>query len=60
MPNPLHVPRQWLLPHDYDALSQLVKDRMRVTLIDEYFNFLFPPRDGTVTDPNLEELLKAA
>lgn len=56
-PSPLDIPRQWLLERDVDRLEEIVRDRMKVTLTDEYFKFLFPPRDDgpTVDDPTVEE-----
>jgi hypothetical protein len=52
----LEVPRQWLLERDSEKLSQLVRERMKVTLIDEYYSFLFPPRGGPdIDDPTVEE-----
>jgi hypothetical protein len=53
-PECLEVPRQWLIERDIDRLVELVRDRMRVTLTDAYFDFLFPPRDG-IEDPSVEE-----
>lgn len=54
------VPRQWLLERDADRLSQIVRDRMKVILTDEYFKFLFPPRDDgpSVDDPTVEEKVR--
>jgi hypothetical protein len=55
-PTPLEVPRQWLLERDTEKLMQLVKARMKVTLIDEYFSFLFPPRGGPdIDEPTVKE-----
>lgn len=55
-PAPLEVPRQWLLERDTTKLLQLVKDRMKVALIDEYFKLLFPPRGGpSIDDPTVRE-----
>lgn len=56
-PVPLEVPRRWLLERDDDRLEEIVRDRMRVHLTDEYFKYLFPPRnDGPATDdPTVEE-----
>jgi hypothetical protein len=56
-PTPLDVPRQWLLERDNTRLQEIVRDRIKVILTDEYFKFLFPPRgDGqTVDDPTVEE-----
>jgi hypothetical protein len=55
-PAQLEVPRQWLLEKDNEKLAHVVKERMKVTLNDEYFSFLFPPRDGPgVDDPSIKE-----
>jgi hypothetical protein len=55
-PTPLEVPRQWLLERQEEKLSRVVEDRLRVTLTDEYFGLLFPPRDGEGTDdPSVKE-----
>lgn len=56
-PAPFDVPRQWLLERDAARLEEIVRDRMKVILTDEYFKFLFPPRnDGpTVDEPTVEE-----
>jgi len=52
-PASIDVPRQWLLERADEKLWELVEHRTRVTLEDEYFKFLFPPRDG-VDDPNVD------
>lgn len=59
-PSTLDVPRQWLLKRDPAELKTLVRDRLRVTLTDEYFKFLFPPREDGVADPDVEEEMKEA
>jgi hypothetical protein len=60
-PGPREVPRQWLLERDVDRLNGIVGDRMKAILTDEYFNFLFPPRDDgpAVDDPMVEERVQA-
>lgn len=59
-PFTVDVPRQWLIKRDRAELRTLVRDRLRVTLIDEYFKLLFPPREDGVTDPAVEEQMKGA
>jgi hypothetical protein len=56
-PEPVDVPRQWLLERDGARLVKIVRERMKVVLTDEYFKFLFPPRnDGpTADEPTVEE-----
>lgn len=56
-PAPFDVPRQWLFERDAERLKEIVSDRLKVILTDEYFKFIFPPRnDGpTVDDPTVEE-----
>ena len=56
-PVPLEVPRQWLLEQEMKKLLDLVRERMKVTLIDEYFSFLFPPRGPGVDDPTVKEMV---
>jgi len=59
-PGPHEVPRQWLLERDTDRLSDLVREGMKAILTDEYFKFLFPPRDdGAVAWPTIEEKVEA-
>jgi len=56
-PTPLEVPRRWLLERDTARLAEIVRERMKVTLTDEYFKFLFPPRDDgpMAEEPVVEE-----
>jgi hypothetical protein len=59
-PELLEVPRRWLLERDTTNLQEIVRERMKVSLNDEYFKFLFPPRnDGpTSEEPTVEELVE--
>jgi hypothetical protein len=50
-PEPIDVPRQWLLERSEDRLSEIVSDRMKTILTDEYFKLLFPPRDDSAVQP---------
>jgi hypothetical protein len=54
-PAALPVPRQWLLQPDSKKLATVVADRMKVAMIDAYYDQLFPSRIGTVADPAVEE-----
>jgi hypothetical protein len=54
-PEALEVPRQWLVKRDPRELSAIVRGRLHVTLTDEYFKYLFPPREDGVPDPAIEE-----
>lgn len=60
-PMTIEVPRQWLLERDEQKLRTLVSDRISVTLTDEYFKLLFPPRGGNdgVDDPTVKTKLAA-
>lgn len=58
-PRLVDVPRQWLLEQNRTRLDRLVTDRMKVYLTDEYFDFLYPPRDGPgIDDPTVKEEVK--
>lgn len=55
-PEDHNVPLQWLLQKNSEKLSELVGDRMKVLLVDEYFKLLFPPRDPNgIDEPDVEE-----
>lgn len=60
-PQPLDVPKQWLLAKDVGQLEELIRKRLPVTLTEQYFDFLFPPRDnGEVVEPRVEEAVRKA
>jgi hypothetical protein len=59
-PVTLDVPRQWLFIHEPQRLRSIVEDRLRVTLTDEYFKFLFPPREAEPGEPSIEEEMREA
>lgn len=59
-PFTLEVPRQWLLKRNPVELKALVRDRLKVVVTDEYFKFLFPPRENELTDPTVEQEMRAA
>lgn len=52
-PSTLDIPRQWLLAPDDEKLWPLVNNRLRIIMEDEYYKFLFPPRDG-IDEPSVE------
>ena len=54
-PRKLEVPRQWLIEKDEKRLSSLVKARIKVSLIDAYFELLFPPRGSNIAEPATKE-----
>jgi hypothetical protein len=58
-PVQIETPRQWLVTTDEEKLLHLVKSRMQVTLVDQYFELMFPPRED-VSEPNVRELAEAA
>ncbi|MFI5012715.1 MAG: hypothetical protein ACHQAY_10230 [Hyphomicrobiales bacterium] len=58
-PSDVKVPRQWLLETDNKKLKESVTERMRVTLIDSYYELFFPPR-SPIEDPSFEEASKRA
>ncbi len=45
-PATVDFPRQWLLAPQDEKLWPLVDARLRILMEDEYYKFLFPPRDG--------------
>jgi hypothetical protein len=59
-PCTLDVPRQWLIKRDMKELTEIVRERLKVTVTDEYFKYLFPPREDGVTDPAIEEDMEEA
>jgi hypothetical protein len=54
-PSSLSVPRQWLLQSDQKKLEAAVMDGMKATMIEAYYEQLFPSRIGVVDDPAVEE-----
>ena len=59
-PESLQVPRQWLLQSDPKKLEIAVIDRMKVAMIDAYYEQLFPSRIGKVEDPTVKEAFHKA
>lgn len=59
-PVSLEVPRQWLLQSDPKKLKTAVADRMKVAMVDAYYDQLFPSQIGTVEDPAVEEAFHKA
>jgi hypothetical protein len=60
-PQALDVPKQWLLERDYDALKSLVSARLNVTLTEQYYELLFPPRgDVDQQKPRVAEEVRMA
>jgi hypothetical protein len=58
-PADVKVPRHWLLENDDKKLKASVAERMKVTLIDSYYELFFPPR-SPVEDPSFEEAVRRA
>jgi hypothetical protein len=54
--SPLSVPRQWLLQSDQKKLEAAVMDGMKATMIEAYYEQLFPSRIGVVEDPAVEKI----
>jgi hypothetical protein len=54
-PVQMQVPRQWLLQPDPNKIKTIVVDRMKVAMIDAYYEQLFPARNGVVDDPTVKE-----
>jgi hypothetical protein len=60
-PLALDVPKQWLLERDPDRLQGIVSKRLDVTLTEQYYELLFPPRtDAAQLPPRVVEELRQA
>jgi hypothetical protein len=58
-PATIEVPRQWLIT-SVERRTESVEKRFRVTLEDEYYKFLFPPRETDPEVPTIEEEITPA
>jgi hypothetical protein len=58
-PISLPVPRQWVLA-DETKREEVVLSRLKVTLVDSYYELLFPPRSEAVDEPAIEEAIQTA
>jgi hypothetical protein len=59
-PTPLAVPRQWLLQTDQKKLKSAVIESMKATMIEAYYEQLFPSRIGVVEDPAVADAFHRA